>query len=136
LLGWWLLYLGILGDINGVELSPTSTEICKQIRDICELFLDILNLERGIQGFYAFLGVKYRDDVVLILGLSHCWNTARWTIAYRRRVIGLERYDDFIRKVSLPLILIIRFVILEILNNFASSEHEVLFILTGKVDHN
>jgi hypothetical protein len=56
-----------------------------------------------------------------------------WTIEGRRRVVGLERYFDFIRKVSLPLILIKRFVILEIFHYFASSEHEVLFILTGKV---
>jgi len=43
LLSWWLLYLVILRDINCLELFPTSTEICKQIRDISELILDVLN---------------------------------------------------------------------------------------------
>ena len=122
-----------MGNINGVESFPTSTEVCKQIRDISELKLNVLYLERGIQGFYAFLRIKHRDDVVLILGLSHCLYSPGGTIGDRRRVVGLERYFDFIRKVSLPLILIKRFVILEIFHYFASSEHEVLFILTGKV---
>jgi hypothetical protein len=66
--------------------------ISKQIRDFSELFLYILNPDRGLQCFYAFLGVKYRDDVIIISGLIHCWHTPRWTIADRRWVIGLERY--------------------------------------------
>jgi hypothetical protein len=68
LLNWCLLCLVILGDINGFELFPTSTVLCKEIidRNISELKLDVLYLERGIQGFYALLGIKHSDNVAII----------------------------------------------------------------------
>jgi hypothetical protein len=133
LLDCCLLSLITLGYIDDVELLPTSTEICKQIidRDISEFKLDILNRESGIQSFDAFLGFENRDNVVIILGLSRCWHISRWTIDYWGLDIGDVSYLNFIRKVSLPLILIVRFLILEIFKNLASCEDKIPVILTG-----
>lgn len=129
-----LLMLGILGDLSNDEFLSASTEISKQIRDFSELLFDLLYPERGIQGFYPFLGVKHIDHVALIFGLSHCWHAPEWTIFFRRRVVWLKSYSDSVGKVLLPIVFIVRSESLEIFDDLASSEHKVSFILAREVD--
>lgn len=125
-----LCMLGILGDLRNYEFLSTSTEISKQIRDFFQFLFDLLYLERGIQGFNPFLGVKHSDYVVLILCLSHCLHALERTILYWRRVVRFKSYSDSLGKVLLPLVFIVRLVILEIFDYLASREHKVSFVLT------